>query len=86
MGGMLFANNEHHDASMAYADRRFKLIGVFKTAGKYVESEESIHSYFITARGEPITLEMVNEDIERPPSKARYKLKKKALFYLFQRS
>jgi len=84
-GGVLFTNNEHYDASMAYVDPRFKLVGVFKTAGNYIESEESIHSYFITTKGGPITLEMVNENVERPPSKAKYKLKKKAVFYQFQR-
>ena len=86
MGAVLFASNEHHDASMAYADPRFKLIGVFKTAGKYIESEKNIHSFFITTKGEPITLEMVNENTKRSPSKARHKLKKKAPFYIFQRS
>jgi len=83
--GLLFTNNKHYDASMAYVDPRFKLVGVFKTAGNYIESEESIHSYFITTKGGPITLEMVNENVERPPSKAKYKLKKKAIFYTFQR-
>ena len=63
IGGVLFTNNEHYDASMAYADPDFKLIGVFKTAGKYVESEKSIKSYFITTKGQPITLDMVNENI-----------------------
>lgn len=84
-GGVLFTNNEHYDASMAYTDLRFKLIGVFKTAMNYIESEENIQSYFITTKGQTITLEMVNDNIGRPPSKARYKLKKKALFYTFQR-
>ena len=85
-GGVLFANNEHYDASMAYADTKLRLIGVFRTAGKYIESKESIHSYFITTKGDPITLEMVNENMRRSPSKARYRLKKKALFYTFQRT
>ena len=84
-GAVLFANNEHYDACMAYADPRLKPIGVFKTAGKYIESEESIQSYFITTKGEPISLEMVDENTKRPPSKAIYKLKRKALFYTFQK-
>ena len=85
-GGVFFTNDEHYDASVAYTDPRFKLIGVFKTARNYIESEGITQSYFITTKGEPIAPEMVNENIERPPSKARYKLKKKALFYTFRRT
>ena len=84
-GGVLFVNNEHYDASRAYTDSKYKPIGVFKTVGKYIESEEIIHNYFITTKGDPITLEMVNENLKRSPSKARHKLKKKSLFYTFQR-
>lgn len=84
-GGVLFTNNDHYDASMAYVDPRFKLIGVFKTAREYIESEEIIKRYFITTKEDPITLEMVNENSRRPPSKARHMLKKKALFYTFKR-
>ena len=82
--GILFVNNEHYDASMAYVDPKFELIGVFKTVSRYIESKHSIHSYFITTKGKSITLEMVNENSQRSPSKARYKLKKKASFYLFK--
>jgi len=62
IGGLLFDNNEHNDASMAYVDPKFKLIGVFKAVGQYIESKQSIHSYFITTKGEPIKLEMVKEN------------------------
>ena len=71
---------------MAYADPRFRPVGVFKAAEKYIDPEEGIHSYFITTKGAPITLEMVNENIERSPSKARHKLKKEAPFHTFQRT
>lgn len=84
-GGLLFANNEHYDASMAYVDPEFELVGVFKAVGQYIESKQSIRSYFITTKREPITLEMVKENSQRSPSKARYKLKKKAPFHIFQR-
>ena len=85
-GGVLFANNEHHDASLAYTDSRFRLIGVFETQEKYQESAETIHSYFVTTKCVPITRDMVLENSKRPPSKARYKLKKKAMFYTFRRN
>jgi hypothetical protein len=84
-GGLLFANNEHYDAIRAYLDLKLELIGVFETASRYVDSKQSIHSYFLTTKGRPITLEMVNENSQRAPSKARYRLMKKAAFYIFQR-
>jgi hypothetical protein len=82
--GLLFVNNDHYDASMAYVDPQFELIGVFKTAGEYIELKQSIHRYFVTTRGKRISLEMVKDNSQRSPSKARHKLKKKAHFYLFQ--
>ena len=85
-GGVLFVNNEHYDASMAYVDPKFKLAGIFKTAEHYIETEEDIHSHFITTKGNPITPDMVKENLKKSPSKARHKLKKKALFYIFQRT
>jgi len=85
-GGVLLANNEHYDASLAYTDPSFRLIGVFETPEKYQESEEIIHSYFVTTKGVPITRDMVLENSKRPPSKARYKLEKKATFYTFQKT
>ena len=84
--GVLLANNEHHDASLAYTNPSFKLIGVFETPKKYQESEETIHSYFATTKSIPITRDMVLENSKRPPSKARYKLKKKAILYTFQKT
>lgn len=85
-GGGLLANNEHHDASLAYNDKGSRLIGVFETPEKYQESAEFIHSYFVTTKGIPITRDMVLGNSKRPPSKARYKLKKKAIFYAFQKT
>jgi hypothetical protein len=81
--GFFLVNNEHFDASMAYVDPKFVLIGVFISGSRYIESQQSIHRYFITTKGTPITLEMVKDNSLRSPSKARFKLKKKASFYLF---
>ena len=85
-GGLLFANNEHYDASMAYVDSKFKAIGVFKNPELLIRSKKEIESYFMTTRGIPITLEMVVENSKKAPSKARHKLKKKSPLYLFQKS
>ena len=83
--GLLLANNEHYDASMAYVDPKFKAIGIFKTPELLIQSEKEIESYFLTTKGIPITREKVKENSERPPSKAKHKLKKKAPLYLFQK-
>jgi hypothetical protein len=83
--GLLFVNNEHYDASMAYVNESFLLIGVFTHTGKLIEETKRIQEYFLTKKNQAITIEMVKEDSKKPPSKAKYKLKKKAPFYLFQK-
>lgn len=52
--GLFFVDNEHYDASMAYVDPKFELIRVFKTIGEYIESKQSINSFFITPKGIPL--------------------------------
>ena len=84
-GGLLFVNSEHYDASMAYVDPSFVPIGVFTFAGMLIEAKQKIQEYFLTKNNQTITLEMVKENSERSPSKAKYKLKKKAPFHLFQK-
>jgi hypothetical protein len=83
--GLFFVNNEHYDATMAYVDPSFLLIGVFTHTGRLIEKTERIQEYFLTKRNQTITIEMVRENSENPPSKSKYKLKKKAPFYLFQK-
>ena len=83
--GILFVNNEHYDATKAFVDKDFSPIGVFTSNGKLIRQSKSIQEYFITKKNEVITSEMVTENSKRSPSKAKYKLKKKAQFYLFKR-
>ena len=85
-GGLLFVNNEHYDAIKAFVDENFKPVGVFFSKGKLIQREKSIEEYFLTKNDELITSELVSENSKRSPSKAKYKLKKKAQFYLFIRS
>lgn len=73
--GYLLVNNEHHDASMAYVDPSYALIGVFPTGTRYSEAPSTIQRYFHTTKNAPITHDMITENIQRPPSKAKYKLK-----------
>ena len=84
-GGLLFVNNEHYDASMAYVDPSFVPIGVFTNTEKLIEDKQKIQEYFLTKNNEAITLSMVRENSKKSPSKPKYKLKKKAPFYLFQK-
>jgi hypothetical protein len=84
--GLLLANNEHYDASLAYVDLKFKPIGVFKNSNSLVLSEKEIMSYFLTTKEIPINYEMVKENSKKSPSKAKYKFKKKAPLYLFQKN
>ena len=83
--GLLFVNNEHYDAIMAYVDHSFQPIGVFNNSGKLIEDADAVTEYFLTCKNQVITKEMVRENSKKPPSKAKYKLKKKAPFYLFQK-
>jgi hypothetical protein len=83
--GILFVNNEHHDATKAFEDKDFLPIGAFTSNGKLIHQPKSIQEYFLTKKNEVITSEMVTENSKRSPSKAKYKLKKKAQFYLFSR-
>jgi len=83
--GILFVNNEHYDATKAFVDKDFSPIGVFTYTRKLIQQPKSIHEYFLTKKDEVITSEMVTENSKRSPSKAKYKLKKKAQFYLFSR-
>ena len=83
--GLLFVNNEHYDAAKAFVDEKFLPIGIFTSNGKLIQQSQAIQEYFITKKNELITSEMVMENSKRSPSKAKYKLKKTAPFYLFCR-
>ena len=84
--GYLLANNEHHDASLAYVDPAYMLIGVFPTATRYIDDPATIQRYFHTTTNTPLTHDMVCDNLQRAPSKARYKLKHHAPLYLFQKT
>lgn len=83
--GLLFANNEHYDATKAFVSGNFMPVAVIVTNRKLIRQQKLIQEYFLTKKNEVITSEMVTENSKRSPSKAKYKLKKKAEFYLFAR-
>ena len=85
-GGLLLVNDEHYDARRAFVDSDYVFSAAF--AGKNLRmetSEAKLASYFKTARGTPLTPEMVASDAPRPPSRARFKPAKSANVYLFRR-
>ena len=85
-GGLLLVNDEHYDARRAFVDSDYVFSAVF--AGKNLRmetSEAKLASYFKTARGTPLTPEMVASDAPRPPSQARFKPAKTAPVYLFRK-
>ena len=81
--GLLLANNAHYDAIKAFTDDTFSVIGVFSNFSHLVE--ENLEDYFVTKNNQLITSDMVIENSKEPPSKAKYQLKKKALYYLFKK-
>ena len=52
VGGILVANNSHGDASMAYLDAGYELLGVInKRSDRFVFSDSNLEGYFIPKRG-----------------------------------
>jgi hypothetical protein len=82
--GLLLANNEHYDAIKAFTEKNFRIMGVFSNFSEL--EQKNLEEYFMTRNNQLITSEMVTENIKKPPSKAKYKLRKKALYYLFKKS
>ena len=80
-GGLLLANNGHHDASRAQTDPRYQFIAALD----HHQLNPDPSPYFRTRRNQPLTPEMVESDAQRPPSKARYRPTQEAQAYLFQR-
>ena len=84
--GLLLVNDEHYDARRAFVDPDYLLIAVFVGENLSMETSEStLAAYFRTARGTPLTPDMVESDVHRPPSRARFKPSESAPVYLFRR-
>jgi len=82
--GLLLANNSHYDAIKAYTDKEnYKVTGIFPNSSKL--KVKDLEEYFLTKNNLTITSDMVIENSKKSPSKAKYQLKKKALYYLFKK-
>jgi len=65
--GVLIVNNSHGDASLAYLDKSFKIIGVTKRHGDHFKiSDKELNSYFKTKTGNPIDMEKIEKTMRGP--------------------
>ncbi len=84
-GGLLLANNSHYDAARAHVDPGYRLIGGLNGDSLLLDSSHpDLSAHFRTAKGEALTLEMVEADAKGPPSRARFMPQKEMEAYLFQ--
>ncbi len=61
-GGWLLANNSHGDASMAYLDDDYELVGVVNRRGsRFTLSAKKLEDYFIPKKDRPITKEYLTK-------------------------
>ncbi len=85
-GGLLLVNDEHYDARRAFVDPDYLLSGAFTGEDLCMKTTESELAFcFKTKPGTPLTLKMVESDLTRPPSQARFKPSETATFYLFRK-
>ena len=85
-GGLLLVNDEHYDARRAFVDPDYLLSAAFVGSNLRMDtSKAKLASYFKTTKGTRLTLEMVESDAPRSPSRARYKPSKIATAYLFRK-
>jgi hypothetical protein len=85
-GGLLLVNDGHYDARRAFVDPDYLLLGAFNWENPgMTTAEPELSSYFKTAGGVTLTLEMVESDLSQPPSRARFEPAQSAAQYLFRK-
>ena len=83
-GGHLLANDGHYDAARAQMDNDYTLVAALNGEGAVEADDEELRAYFVSKQGQPLTHEMLTENQQRPPSRARYKMARTADAYLFR--
>ena len=83
-GTHLVANDGHYDAARAHVDADYTLVAAFRADGAHETGEEALSGYFVSKQGQPLTREMLAENAQRSPSKARYKMARAADAFLFR--
>lgn len=85
--GYFLVSDAHFDARTTYLRPDFKLVGVYDTEkGKLETSVVELAEHFQTTHGVPINKQQVDESTEKPKGRRSFKLKKEAMFYLFQKT
>jgi len=65
--GVFIVNNSHGDASLAYLDKSFKLIGVAQRRGNHFKiSDKDLSTYFKTKTGKSIDMEKIKKTMRGP--------------------
>lgn len=65
--GILIVNNSHGDATLAFLDKSFKMIGVTKRYRNHFKiSERCLSTYFKTKSGKPIDMEKIKKNMRGP--------------------
>lgn len=83
-GAHLLANDSHYDAARAQVDGDYVLAAVLSVDGAVETEEEALRGYFVAKQGQPLTREMLTENEQRSPSKARHRMARTADAYLFR--
>ena len=83
-GAHLLANDGHYDAARAQVDGDYTLVTVLGAGGAIETSEEDLREYFVTKQGLLLTREMLADNEQRAPSRARHKMARTADAFLFR--
>ena len=83
-GAHLLANDGHYDAARAQVDGDYTPVAVLGADGAVETSEEDLREYFVTKQGQPLTREMLADNEQRAPSRARHRMARTADAFLFR--
>ena len=83
-GAHFLANDGHYDAARAQVDEDYTLVATLNADGAVETGEEALRGYFVTKQGKPLTREMLAENEQRSPSKARHRMAHTANAFLFR--
>eukprot|EP00040_Diaphanoeca_grandis_P039266 m.258579 g.258579 ORF g.258579 m.258579 type:complete len:267 (-) comp36773_c0_seq1:473-1273(-) len=82
-GGHFLVSDAHFDARSTYANTNLELAAVYDFENRTLQTDTTGH--FETTLDQPITAAQVEESIQNPKAKRKFKLKKEALFYIFKK-
>ena len=83
-GAHLLVNDGHYDAARAHVDADYTLVAAFSADGSCELDEDSLRGYFVSKKGQTLTREMLAENEQRAPSRARHKMAREAEAFLFR--